>query len=91
MDAFSIDEIAKMHETALRTLEELGVRTLLPEARGIFKAGCAIVDDEMVYIGRDMLEAALASASRSIRCLAGARDKDVLLELGSLVFNPAFR
>jgi len=34
----------------------------------------------MVYIGRDMVEAALASAPKSILCRAGARTRDVLLD-----------
>ncbi|MEM7438318.1 MAG: trimethylamine methyltransferase family protein [Pseudomonadota bacterium] len=90
MDVFSSDEIMSMHETALRTLEELGVRVLLPEARELFKAGGARVDEdqEMVWIGREMVEAALATAPKSINCRAGARERDVTLELGSLVFQP---
>ena len=36
MEVFPADQIADMHETALRTLEELGVKVLLPEARRIF-------------------------------------------------------
>ncbi|MEL7430182.1 MAG: trimethylamine methyltransferase family protein, partial [Pseudomonadota bacterium] len=47
----------------------------------------ARVDGEMVYIGRDMVEAAIASAPKSILCRAGSRDRDFVLELGSLVFQ----
>jgi trimethylamine--corrinoid protein Co-methyltransferase len=32
-----------------------------------------VTDDEMVHIGRDMVEAALATAPKSIHCRAGAR------------------
>ena len=35
---FSEDRIAAMHETALRTLQELGMKVLLPEARAILQA-----------------------------------------------------
>lgn len=89
MDVFSADQIADMHQTALRMLEELGVKVLLPEARRILAAGGARVsdDEEMVWIGREMVEAALASAPRSIACRAGARHRDITLELGSLVFQ----
>ncbi|PHO03010.1 trimethylamine methyltransferase [Rhodobacteraceae bacterium 4F10] len=89
MDVFSADEIANMHDTALRTLEELGIKVLLPEARRVFAAGGARVDEstEMVYIGRDMVEAAIGTAPKSINCRAGARDRDFTLELGSLVFQ----
>lgn len=90
MEVFPADQIADMHETALRTLEELGVKVLLPEARRIFAAGGARVDEgtEMVFIGRDMVDAAVASAPKSIACRAGARHRDFTLELGSLVFQP---
>ena len=32
MEVFSIDQVAEIHETSLRTLEELGMKVLLPEA-----------------------------------------------------------
>ena len=90
MEVFPADQIADMHETALRTLEELGVKVLLPEARRLFAAAGARVDEdsEMVFIGRDLVEAAVASAPKSIDCRAGARRRDLTLELGSLVFQP---
>ncbi|MEM8691686.1 MAG: trimethylamine methyltransferase family protein [Pseudomonadota bacterium] len=88
MDLFSADEIANMHRTALRMLKELGIKVLLPEAVALFKAGGARVEGEMVYLGEDMITAALALAPKSIEGRAGARDRDILLELGSLVFQP---
>jgi trimethylamine--corrinoid protein Co-methyltransferase len=42
----------------------------------------------MVFIGREMVEAALSTAPRRINLRAGARDRDLTLELGSLVFQP---
>lgn len=90
MDVFSADEIENMHDTAMRTLEELGVKVLLPEARKIFAEAGARVDEmtDMVYIGRDIISGALASAPKSIECRAGARHRDFVLELGSLTFQP---
>ncbi len=90
MEVFPADQIAEMHETALRTLQELGIKCLLPEARRIFaKAGAHVDEDtEMVFIGRDIVEAAVASAPKAISCRAGARHRDFTLELGSLVFQP---
>ena len=87
MSVFSDDEVQRMHETALRTLEELGMRVLLPEAVDMYRKGGARVDGDMVYIGRDMVAAAVASAPKSITCRAGTRDRDVVLEPGSLVFQ----
>lgn len=90
MNVFSDDEIENMHHTALRILEELGVRVLLPEARKLYAQGGARVDEssQMVFIGRDMVEAAIASAPKSITCMAGARHRDIKLELGCLTFQP---
>lgn len=90
MSVFSEDEIANMHATALRALEELGIKVLLPEARAMFAAAGARVDEtaEMVFIGRDMVEAALATAPKRIHGRAGVRKRDITLELGSLIFQP---
>jgi len=71
-------------------LEKLGIKVLLPEARRILKAAGAIVDDatEMVFIGREIVNAALATAPKSIPVLAGDREKDILLAPGKIVFQP---
>ena len=89
MDVFSTAEIANMHESAVRILEELGMKVLLPEARRIYAAAGARVDEDsnMVFIGRDMVEAALLTAPKSIHGRAGARPRDITLELGNLVFQ----
>lgn len=85
---FSDDEIAAMHEAALRVLEELGIRMLLPEARAIMRAGGALVDedDEMVRIGRDMVAAALETAPRSIRLRAADPAHEQVFEPGAMLF-----
>jgi trimethylamine--corrinoid protein Co-methyltransferase len=85
---FSEDQVAAIHETALRVLEELGMRVLLPDARAILAAGGALVDEDtqMVRIGRDLVADALAAAPRSIRCHAGSRERDLTLEPGVLTF-----
>lgn len=86
--AFSTDEIAAMHDTALKVLEDLGIRVLLPEARAIFRAAGALVDDEslMVRIGREMVAAALAMAPRSIRLRAGDPAHEQRFEPGAMLF-----
>jgi len=55
---FSDDHIEAMHRTALRILEELGMRVLLPEARRILAAAGATVDEEsrMVRFDRGLVE-----------------------------------
>ncbi|MEM6308421.1 MAG: trimethylamine methyltransferase family protein [Pseudomonadota bacterium] len=88
MNVFSDDEIENMHNTALRMLEELGMKVLHPEAARFFREAGARVDGEMVYFGRDIIEDAIAKAPKSIECRAGARDRDLTLELGTLAFQP---
>lgn len=88
MDVFTSDRIEAMHEASLDVLERLGMKVLLPEAIAIFKAAGAVVKGDMVHIGRDIVEAAIASAPTRIEGHAGARNRDIVLELGSLVFQP---
>lgn len=85
---FSDDEVAAIHETALRVLEELGMKVLLADARKIFREAGAIVDEDtqMVRIGRDVVEAALAAAPRSILARTGNAAHDLTFELGSMMF-----
>ncbi len=85
---FSDDEIANIHETALRVLEELGIKVLLPEAREVFaKAGARVVEN-MVFIGRDIVAAALKTAPKSFRLRAANPINDINYALGSMIFAP---
>ncbi len=83
---FSDDEVQALHDTALRVIEELGIRILLPEAREIFAAAGARVDGDMVYAGRDIVEAALASAPRSVRLRAANPAREQTYEDGAMLF-----
>jgi trimethylamine--corrinoid protein Co-methyltransferase len=85
---FTDDQVIQIHNTALRVLEELGIKVLLPEARSIFGAAGALVDEDsqMVRIGRDIVAQVLSVAPRSITARAGDRARDLTLELGSLTF-----
>ena len=86
---FSDDAAMAIHEAALTVLSDLGVKVLLPEARAMFRAAGALVDDDhMVRIGREIVEGALATCPRSIRVRGGAPERDVVLELGALTFMP---
>ncbi len=61
--AFSEDRVAAMHDTALRVLEELGIKVLNEEARGRLKAAGASVDDDwMVRIDRGLVEQSIRTA-----------------------------
>ncbi|WP_127114214.1 trimethylamine methyltransferase family protein [Shimia sediminis] len=87
-DVFSADRIADMHEMALRVLEELGLKVLLDEARDLYARGGARVVDDMVHIGRDMVEAAIASAPASFRMEAPNSARGYPVEEGALIFGP---
>lgn len=86
--AFSDDEAQAIHEAALLVLEDMGLKVLLPEARALFQAAGAIVDGEMVRLGREIVSAAVATAPPQITLRAGRREKDLELALGKLVFQP---
>ncbi|TMV07600.1 trimethylamine methyltransferase family protein [Ruegeria sediminis] len=88
MNAFTEDRIEALHQASLTVLEEIGIKVLLPEARKLFRQGGARVEGEMVHIGRETVEAALASAPPSFTVKGARPDKDILLELGRLVFQP---
>jgi trimethylamine--corrinoid protein Co-methyltransferase len=90
MRAFSDDHIAKMHDAALGILENNGIKVLLPEARRLFAAAGAKIDEpnEMVWIGREIVEAAITSAPNSFEIKGGIPDRDIRLELGNLLFQP---
>ena len=62
--AFSQDRLEAIHDTALRVIEELGIKVLNDEAREIFRTAGARVDDEtlLVKIDRELVANALESA-----------------------------
>lgn len=86
---FSADEVAMLHGAALRVLEDLGIKVLHPEARALLKGAGALVDDagQMVRIGAEIVEAALAAAPRRMRLRAAnpARERDYAE--GELLFS----
>ena len=79
--AFSEDRLEAIHQTALRVVEQLGIRVLNQEARQLFNAAGASVDDDtlMVKIDKSMVETALNTAPSEF-VLHGARpENDVIL------------
>lgn len=61
-EVVSADELEMIHESSLRVLEELGMDVLNAEARQIFADAGAIIEGERVRLGRDAIEAAMATA-----------------------------
>lgn len=83
---FSEDEIAAIHNTALRVQEELGMRVLLPEARQIYALAGAKVVEDMVFIGKDIVQAALASAPKRWTLRAPNPLRDQEYAQGNMIF-----
>lgn len=86
---YSDDEVVSLHNTALNVLENLGIRVLLSEARGIYSKGGAKVIDDMVFIGSDLVQEALKSAPSSIKLCAPNPDRNQIYEEGCVLFMPA--
>ena len=85
---FSADYVAAMHQAALGVLEREGMKVLLPEARDLFGSAGADVVEDMVFIGRDIVAAALATTPRSfrLRSVNPYRERDYAP--GQLLFGP---
>ncbi len=62
--AFSEDRLEALHETALRVVEELGIKVLNEQAREYFKKAGAEVDEDslMVKINRELINQAIKTA-----------------------------
>ena len=73
---YTDDQIEQIHQTALRVLEELGVKILLPAARQLLKDGGVDVDEPstMARFDRGLVQQAIASAPSTIK-LHGADDE----------------
>jgi len=78
---FSDDQIEAMHQTALKVLEELGMRVLLPEARRLLADAGATVDEEslMVRFDRGLIENALATAPPEVELVARSPDRSLVI------------
>jgi trimethylamine--corrinoid protein Co-methyltransferase len=62
----SDDEVERIHEAALAILETIGVKCQVKPARDLMARAGAIIEDERVKVGREIVEAALAAVPSSI-------------------------
>ena len=78
----SPDKVGRIHESALRILEEVGVKVEFPEALEVFKKAGATVDREpsRVRIRSRLVEQSLASAPSSIVLCGRDPKHDLTLE-----------
>jgi len=76
---YSDDQIEQIHQTALRVLEEIGVKILLPAGRKLLKSGGVDIDEALMTarFDRALVENAMASAPSKID-LKGGDDESSL-------------
>jgi len=88
-EVFSADQVAAIHNTALRVLEELGIRVLHADGRQRFRAAGALVDDDsqMVRIGRDLVAEALRTAPAAFTVAASRPERAIPVGSNSLFFG----
>ena len=87
--AFSDDRVEAIHDTALRVIEELGIRVLNQSARDYFKSAGADVDGEsqMVKIDRELVNQALVTAPSEFVLHGATAKSDVKLGGDHIAFS----
>ncbi|MBS0125400.1 trimethylamine methyltransferase family protein [Thetidibacter halocola] len=86
-EPLSAEGVARLHEAAMRILEEIGIEFLHPEAVDILrKAGC-IVSGTNVRMGRDLVMAQVALAPRSFTMTPRNPDRTLLIGENVILFG----
>jgi len=88
MEILSADEIESIHLASLQVLEEIGMEVLLGEARDILARAGASVTGERVRIGRDIIQAAMASAPSEFRLHARNPERGITVGGNWIAFCP---
>lgn len=86
----SEDEVARIHQAALRVLADSGIRVLLPEARNLLAAAGAKVDEgsRMVWFDPDLVEESLTTAPPMIEGVPRGRDRRVMFGGNNVLMLP---
>lgn len=86
--SFSDDQVAAMHDTALKVLENLGIRVLNEEAIGLFvKAGAKLdASTATVFLDRGLVAQALASAPGAFTMAGAHAGRDIPIGGSSTAF-----
>ncbi|MFZ9038738.1 MAG: trimethylamine methyltransferase family protein, partial [Gammaproteobacteria bacterium] len=87
--AFSEDRLEAIHRTALRVIEELGIKVLNDEARDYFKQAGASVDEtsQLVRIDPALIVGALESAPSEFTLYGSVPEADVTLGGDNIAFT----
>ena len=86
----SDDEVAHLHETALAYLQRSGIRVLLPEARQVFAAaGARVDDDHLVRLDVELTRSLLATAPSAFSITCRNPERSVEIGGDSLMLFPA--
>ncbi len=85
---FSDDQVESIHRTALKVLEELGIKMLLPEARALVAAAGGKEKDEVLQIDRGLVEQALKTAPSTFTVAGADEETTVTLGGANVIFAP---
>ncbi|WP_038097714.1 trimethylamine methyltransferase family protein, partial [Thioalkalivibrio sp. HK1] len=92
-EVLSADQVNRIHENALRVLQELGIKILLPEAREILlRAGASQgkgTDHQMVFLPPEMVQEAISKAPARYRMMAPNPLRAQAFHIGRQLFAPA--
>ncbi len=88
--AFSDDRVEAIHDTALRVVEELGIKVLNPEARDLYQQAGAEVDANahLVRMDRSLIAKALETAPSEFVLHGRSPTYDVTLGGDNIAFVP---
>ena len=84
LDEAGVDRI---HDASIRVLEELGIELWSEEARELFRNAGAIVDGEVVRVGRDIIDEALQTAPNSVTLTSRNANKQIELGGNKVAFG----
>ena len=85
MEVLTKEDLLRVHEATIKILQETGVVFHSDEAIEIFKKNGAKVENKTVFITREMVDQALATAPRSFRMRARNDKYSITVGEGSLV------
>jgi len=83
----SSEGVETIHDASLRVLEELGIELWSETARQLFADAGAIVDGEVVRVGREVIEHALSTAPRQFTLTSRNPDKALTIGGDHMAFS----